>query len=302
MNLAHLRYFAAVVEHGNVTRAAEALYVSQPTVSAALRSLERELGQPLFDRVGRRLRVTAAGAEAYRRVTRILAEWDDTRSSLSTDGADPGRLRLGVLETLPHQWLADLLGWLRRAHPGLATTVRTGGAARLASWLAGGRVDALLTAVEDQVPDGRVLFREPVVAVVHPDHRLARRDRITLRDLETEPFVQRDHCEIMDSGRERVRRAGVRLTLVARVRSDELALSLVRQGIGYTLAPISLATDDVATVPVDDFPIQRSVVLQVRADATPEQLRTVDRIVDYQRRASHSGIDGRSAPSVLSLP
>src|SRR5690606_39823030 len=93
MNLAHLRYFAAVVEHGNVTRAAERLFVSQPTVSAALRTLERELGQPLFDRVGRRLRVTPAGAEAYRRVVRILAEWDDTRA-LARRGDARVRLRL----------------------------------------------------------------------------------------------------------------------------------------------------------------------------------------------------------------
>ncbi|HLV57328.1 MAG TPA: LysR family transcriptional regulator [Natronosporangium sp.] len=269
MNLAHLRYFAAVVEHGNVTRAAERLFVSQPTVSAALRTLERELGQPLFDRVGRRLRVTPAGAEAYRRVVRILAEWDDTRA-LARRGDARVRLRLGVLDTLPHRWVCDLVDALGRGHPRLAVTVRSGSVPRLATLLAGARLDAAVTSTQVPAPRARVLQREPFVAVFHPDHRLARRHTIALRDLAGEPFVERGHCEIMDSGRAAVRQAGVRLTVVARVHSDDLAMALVGRGFGYTLAPVSLATGEVRTVPVEDFAIERCLVVEVAPSASPQ--------------------------------
>lgn len=279
MNISHLRYFAAVVEHGNVTRAAELLYVAQPTVSAALRTVEREFGQTLFDRVGRRLRVTAAGAEAYRRVVRILAEWDDAQASLRSESTQV-RLRVGALDTLPHRWVSDLLTSIQQAHPYLVTTLRTGAAPRVATWLASQRIDAALTSAEAPVPapDARVLWWEPFVAMFHPEHRLARRQSIALRDLSDEPFVQRDHCEIMDSGRERVRHAGVTLAIVARVRSDDLALTLVENGFGYTLAPLSLATDKVVAVPVDDFSIQRSVLLQVRDGAEPALTRLLEQL------------------------
>lgn len=283
MNLAHLRYFAAVVEHGNVTRAAEALYVAQPTVSAALRTVEREFGQALFDRAGRRLRVTAAGAEAYRRVVRILAEWDDAQTSLRAVDTRL-RLRLGVLDTLPHRWVSDLLTALPQEHPRLITTLRTAGVSRLATWLAARRIDAALTSVEQPAAGARVLCREPFVAMFHPGHRLARRAQVALRDLSGEPFVQRDHCEIMDSGREAVRHAGVRLTIAARVRSDDLALALVSEGVGYTLAPLSLATGRVVPVPVEDFPIQRSVVLRVADGAAPELAGLLERVLDVLRR------------------
>ncbi len=276
MNMSHLRYFAAVVEHGNVTRAAEVLYVSQPTVSAALRTLERELGQPLFDRAGRRLRVTSAGAEAYRRVVRILTEWDDAHAWMRT-GETQTTLRLGVLDTLPHRWVTELVTLLRREHPRLVTTLRSATAPKLATWLANQRIHAALTSLETAPPGARVVRREPFLAMFHAEHRLARRQKITLRDLSREPFVERTHCEIMASGREKVQQAGVKLNVAARVHSDDLALALVEQGFGYTVAPLSLATDYVRSVPVDDFSIQRSVVLHLGEGAPPD----VDRILEH---------------------
>lgn len=251
-------------------------------MSAAVRTVEREFGQRLFDRVGRRLRVTAAGAEAYRRVIRILAEWEDARACLRSESTGL-RLRVGALDTLPHRWVSDFLTSLQRQHPHLITTLRTGAAPRLATWLASQRIDAALTGVGGPAPDARVVWREPFVAIFHPDHRLARRQSIALRDLSGEPFVQRDHCEIMDSGRERVRQAGVKLTTVAHVRSDDLALTLVENGFGYTLAPLSLATNKVMSVPVDDFPIQRSVLLQVCDGVAPELPTLLDHLLDSMR-------------------
>lgn len=77
-----------------------------------------------------------------------------------------------------------------------------------------------------------------------------------------------------------MQQAGVKLNVVARVHSDDLALALVEQGFGYTLAPLSLTTDHVMSVPVEDFSIQRSVVLQVGEGAPKDVDRMLDHILD----------------------
>jgi hypothetical protein len=111
--------------------------------------------------------------------------------------------------------VSELLASLQREQPRLVATLRSGTALRLATWLAARRVDAALTCIQASAPAARVLHRKP--------------------------FVERGHCEIMDSGRELVRYAGVKLDVVARVHSDDLALALVAQGLGYPLAPLGLA-------------------------------------------------------------
>jgi LysR family hydrogen peroxide-inducible transcriptional activator len=236
----------------------------------------------LFERVGRRLRVTAAGAEAYRRVVRILAEWDDARA-LARRGDAQVRLRLGVLDTLPHRWVCELVDALGHGHPQLAVSVRSGSVPRLATLLAGARLDAAVTSMQVPAPGARVWHHEPFVALFHPDHRLARRHVIARRDLADEPFVERSHCEIMDGGRVAVRRSGVRLTVVARVHSDDLAMALVGRGFGDTLAPLSLATGEVRPVPVEDFAIQRCLVLEVGTGSSPQAVAALADVPDTVR-------------------
>jgi DNA-binding transcriptional LysR family regulator len=124
VDLRLLRYFLAVIDHGGVTRAAQALYVAQPSVSQTLRTLEQRLGVELFERVGRGLVLTAAGRELEFRARQVLLEVDEAQ--LRVDRAshlEAGRVTVAAASTLAIHPLGPWVGQLLARHPGLQVHV-----------------------------------------------------------------------------------------------------------------------------------------------------------------------------------
>ncbi|HEY1117496.1 MAG TPA: LysR family transcriptional regulator, partial [Acidimicrobiales bacterium] len=124
MDLRLLRYFLAVIDHGGVTRAAESLFVAQPSVSQSLKTLEQRLGVALFDRVGRQLVLTDAGRELEGRARVVLAEVDEARTRVdAVVRVGAGRLTVAAATTLA---IHPLGPWVRRLlakHPALQVHV-----------------------------------------------------------------------------------------------------------------------------------------------------------------------------------
>lgn len=119
MELRQVRYFLAVVDHGGMTRAATALYVAQPTLSQAVRELERDLGTPLFHRSGRGLVLTAAGETFVPSARRLLADVDHARGAVRrVEELRAGRLAVAAPPSLAAAPLAHIAGEFRRRHPG----------------------------------------------------------------------------------------------------------------------------------------------------------------------------------------
>src|SRR5438309_8788048 len=115
MDLARLRVFQAVADHGSFSRAARALFLSQPAVTQHIHALEAELGVPLFDRLGRRTSLTPAGASLAQHVPQILGMVRAAEDAARQAGGEASRtLRLGVSETLATYALPTLLGDLQR--------------------------------------------------------------------------------------------------------------------------------------------------------------------------------------------
>jgi DNA-binding transcriptional LysR family regulator len=120
MDLRRLRLFLAVVDHGGFTRAAEAMFVSQPSVSQAMRELEAELGTPLFHRVGRGVVLTAAGEALVGPARQVLRDVEVGAAAVTAvTGLVAGRLDLCALATLAVDPVAPLVGAFRVAHPGV---------------------------------------------------------------------------------------------------------------------------------------------------------------------------------------
>ncbi len=120
MDLRRLTYFLAVVDHGGFTAAADEVDVSQPALSLAVKELERELGVRLFDRVGRRVQVTAAGRALVGPARQALRDVETGRAAVAAvAGVRAGSLALASLPTLAADPLAELVGRYRRRYPGV---------------------------------------------------------------------------------------------------------------------------------------------------------------------------------------
>lgn len=271
----HLRFLVAVVEYGGVIKAAERLHLSQPSVSAGLKALEDELGGALFDRSGpanRPLRLTPAGQRFYLRAQEILGQCEAAHSEFAGDRETASRLRLGVLDTLPLTLVSNTLKHIAAQEPNTRLELWEGTASRLTGWLGQERIHILLGNVGDATPHTRVLWREPLVAVVAPDHEYARSaGPMALRDLAKAPFVHRSNCELDALGRARLKAAKVKLDVRLRVEREDMAFQWIREGHGITLAPESLVPPDLVALQVTGLDVQRSIGLQWQ-ESTPASL------------------------------
>lgn len=279
MKIQHLRFLTAVVEHGGVSRAAERLHRSQPTLSAGLKALEQELGRPLFDRSAgapRSLRLTPSGHRFYRSALEILKQCDAARSELLEQTGETHQIRMGVLNTLPQTLIVKMLDTLVTAEPKLRINFWEGSAERVSGWLAQERVDIIWANVNDLMPHARALWREPLLAVVAPRHPLAKLNGgCSIRDLQRYPFVHRSHCELDALGRAQLKMAAVKLQVIVRAEREDFAFNLVRNGKAITLAPKSLVPPDLISKEVSGLNISRSIGLQWHENFDPVLLARV---------------------------
>lgn len=187
MELRVLRYFLTVAQEENITRAAEALHMTQPTLSRQLSQLEEELGARLFERGARRITLTDAGLLLRRRAQELLALAGKTERELAAQGAPlAGEISLGcgVLESV--RVLARLMGGFSALHPGVSFELFTGTADEIRERMDRGLTDVglLLEPVSmDSYEFIRLGVRESWMAVMRPDDPLAAQESVTAADL-----------------------------------------------------------------------------------------------------------------------
>jgi len=270
MELRQLGYFVAVADEGHFTRAAQRVLIAQPAISQQIRRLEAELGEPLFDRDRRHVRLTAAGRALLPHARATLAAADRAKAAVrSLSGLLSGQLTVGGFEGAPEGLLAAALGQFRRAHPAVEVQAKEGYAAELLTAVQRGELDAAITALPDAAkPPAGVkvteLAIEPLVLAVSPDHALAGEQGIPLTRLRDEPMItltsdssQRAHIE------RACRKAGFEPRITAETTRLSLLWELVSQGVGIAVVPRSTPGSDtrVTLVPVSRPRLRVRIVL-----------------------------------------
>ena len=195
MELRQFEHFVAVAEESSFTRAARRLHLSQPTLSVSIRGLEHDLGARLFERTSHEVALSDAGRALLPQALRILDEVD----AASTVVGDVGRglrgvLRIGLMQGLPLIDVAEILARYHRERPLVDIRPRTaaGGSAALAEAVAGGDLDLAFVSLPAGPPAGVALLplaAEPIRLVCRPDHPLATRTSIPIRELGQVRFV-----------------------------------------------------------------------------------------------------------------
>src|SRR5262245_45364272 len=190
MNLRHLRTFIAIVDAGGVARAAARLHMTQPTASRQVEALEAEFAVPLFDRIGRRLRLTSEGEDLLLRGRRLLAEADAMgERARALKAGDTGLLRIGATPQAIESLLIDFLAGYRLRHPGVEIRLIEEGGVRLPDRLECGDVNLTIMPEGDERFRARLLYPVHVLAVLMPDHRLRRRATLDVEELANDPLL-----------------------------------------------------------------------------------------------------------------
>lgn len=282
-----LRYFLAVAETGNFSRAARSVAVTQPTLSAGIAKLERELGARLFDRDRQRVALTPAGSRFLVRARRIAAEYEHALVELA-EPAEPSLLRVGVLNTIPTGTIGRALADQREQGSDEAIELLDGSERDLVERLERGRIDVALTVIRSHHARYRpeVLTRERYMMVLPLDHPLAAEREVLAEQLAQDRMALRRHCEALPEINRFFTQRGVRPRFVLKTHSDERVLSVIRSGAGVGMMPEGFADGSVRFVPVRDFELVRDVGLLHAGGVRPSAF------LDGLRRHIAAGADG----------
>lgn len=271
----HLRYFLAVVDAGNFSKAARQVNVTQPTLSVGVAKLEIALGTRLFLRNNQRVQLTTAGVALLAHARTIESEFNALESRL-TDARPARPLRIGLLSTLPSRLACQLISTNRAsAHPEAIELVE--GAERdLVLRLQRNRVDVALTVIRDGESRfaTEVLFDEGYGLVLPSWHDLAGLKEVRGDLLADQTMIVRRQCEVLAETSRYFTERGVRPRFSFRSTNDDKVMALVRAGLGITVAAESYGGDGLSVVGLVGFSPRRRIGLvfgspQVAARTSP---------------------------------
>ncbi|ERN41612.1 transcriptional regulator [Rubidibacter lacunae KORDI 51-2] len=273
MDLYQVRYFLTIAETGNFSRAAERLYLSQPSLSTGIKKLEQELGVTLFERGGRRTVLTAAGRSFLERATAIVEQYHAALHEMKGFHNQP-ILRVGVLGTMRVADLADFVCGFQHYHPNVAIELHDGTLDTLREGLEQGDIDVAITvlslrpssnsAVQDESQTSTTLFRQPLWLAVPPSHSFAQRASIRLAELDGQPFIDRVNCEFFQQECQILSAANVHPKVVYRASHEEWVISLVRAGLGISIMPYWRRLTEITYLPIVDLDFQRTIGIKWR--------------------------------------
>ena len=235
LNFHWLAIFRSVARSGGVTAAAAALAISQPSVSAQVRSLERALGLTLVERVGRRVRLTDHGTRMLAYADRIFTLADDLqREATDLRAGTAGRLVIGASTTVGDYVLPAVLGRFRQAWPAVEILAQVGNSAMVEARLLAGEWDLGLVGEPLDHPTivATTFASDSIVLVASPEHRLAGR-RVEPSDLRGEGLVSREPGSATRKATERTLEAGgVAPRVVMELGSNDAVKRAVAAGLG----------------------------------------------------------------------
>ncbi|GAX37115.1 LysR family transcriptional regulator [Nodularia sp. NIES-3585] len=262
--LHQLKVFEAAARHSSFTRAAEELFLTQPTVSMQIKQLTKSVGLPLFEQVGKRLFLTEAGRELFatcRQIFETIAQFEMTVADLK--GLKQGQLRLAVITTAKY-FVPRLLGPFCQLYPGIEIALQVTNHERLLERMVNNMDDLYILS---QVPENLDVSYEPfldnpLVVFAPVNHPLAKEKNIPIGRLTNQPFIMREP----GSGTRRAVQElfdehGVKVKVKLELGSNEAIKQAIAGGLGisvlsrHTLMPDS---SEFSILDVEHFPIKRT--------------------------------------------
>ncbi len=284
MDLRRLEVFVKVAELGSFSRAAEALFLTQPTVSEHVRGLEEDLGVQLLDRLGRGATPTPAGDLLLGYARRMLALTREARQAIDRfQGRMIGELVVGG-STIPAEYLLPaLIGQFKAKYPEISISLRVASSRQVNEWVEDGRVEIGVVGARpaSRALVARELMADTMVAIVPPDHPWVGRGSVTVADVRGEPLVLRERGSGSREAFERaIEDTGLDLSafrVAGEMGSTQAVKQAVRAGIGIAIISKRAVEDEcrarlLVCVKLSDLTVARSFHLVTHRERTRSPL------------------------------
>ncbi len=249
MDLRQLEIIRAIAESGSFTAAGEKLHVSQSAISRQILLLEEALGEPVFHRIGRRIRITPAGEALLQLSNRVFQDLDETVSAISDKQESlRGTMRLVGGMTVCLYVFPALLAEVRRVHPNLDLKITVGSAERSIAMLRSGFGDLGLITLPVEANDlvSVPVLHEELLLITYPSHPLALKKQVTPADLTRQPFILFETGSITRRIADQFfMRERIEPAIVMETENVEIIKAMVRHGLGISIIPWQAAADDV---------------------------------------------------------
>lgn len=265
ITLRQMRVFAAVARHMSFTRAARELHLTQPAVSQQVKLLEREVGMPLFEHVGRRVQLAPAGAELLRYVNQAIELLREAGESLAAmRGLRRGVLKLGAVSTAKY-FAPSLLSSFQPHYPEVTIKFTIGNREEIIKQLSDNEIDLVIMGrpPRELETTAAPFAKHPLVIIASPAHPLCARRRIPLKQLAAESFLIREEGSGTRASMEHLfREHGARMRVLMEVSSNETIKQAVMAGMGLSFLSLhtvglELAAGKLAVLDVVGLPIVR---------------------------------------------
>lgn len=253
MTLTELRYIVAVAREHHFGRAAASCFVSQPTLSVAIKKLEEQLGVTLFERYQHDVKITAIGEKIVEQARRVLEEADKIKAIASeSEGELTGQLRLGVIYTIGPYLLPKLIPAMHKAAPDLKLVIEENFTHELGVSLREGNLDMIIVSTPFNISatESRFLYSEPFMVALPTDHRLTKRKYVRMEDLfdETLLLLRTGNCfrdQVLEACSscisQQFSKENIQKTLEGS--SLETIRQMVAAGTGVTILPATSITE-----------------------------------------------------------
>jgi len=252
MEFKKLEVFCNLVELKSFTKTAEAVNLAQPTVSEHIRNLEEQLGQKLFNRLGREVEPTPTGKLLYGYIRKILRIKSDALQAVNQfSGTIVGRIMIGS-STIPGTYILPyIIGNFRKEYPSIQATIKISGSKRIAKCVINGDLELGVIGAEwnENSLDLMELFSDELTLIVYPEHHFAKKKSISIEELKGEPFILRELAsgtrKIMEQIFAQNNFKLSDLQEVAEIGSTEAVKEAVKAGLGISILSKKAVLEDI---------------------------------------------------------
>ncbi len=283
MNVKKYLTYIKVVETGSLTKAAEMLNYTQPSISQMISSLEEEYGFSLLLRQKNGVKPTENGMKVLKAMKEIEKGYEKLSQTVhEINGLETGKIRIGAYISIATSWMPKILSEFKRLYPFIEIQLYEGNASELEHWLEEDQIDFAIGSLHNNKWNFHFLMDDPIVAVMSSQHEFAQLDVVNLKAIESVDCIL-PYSDSLFEIHNLIKKEGIKPRIAYQIRGDETIIAMVRNNLGISLLPQFLLSNSILdnlTIRPLSSPVARKVGILTNT-AKHTQTPSINKMIQF---------------------